>query len=549
MSKHEFDELWDEFNTLETEDLLHYSNIGILSRLSQISTEDKKDVIEKELDLGWTIHIISNWLEHFEPDFNKAKEVIEKFTNMHKNDLDYYQTRLNETKTTLLKWHYSLACYFLIKHDYLLDAIKLIIKSSKLALTSQNYLNCVQLLVMAYHLNIIYGLKLDNEINREALDILEKLKENPRYLIEPSELIARIGIVKEKTLSEIINLLISKAEKEIRDHIFESLLNVAIKLCNLERKTELKNSIILKIAQRFEELGDKQTEGLLMIHHYEKAQKEYQKLNDDKKITELSEKIRQSYDKIEWQVIEHKFELPELTIPGKNGFEKVQSIANFADMIPSIDKTKQLTKELRNKYSISSLFPSTSFNKKQPTSHNVTDEEIEKSQLKTEFIRTIRMMESILSINVKKLEDNKEIKINDYFDYIDSFGLFDKTSLAIIKCGIERHFSEDYISSIHILIPQVEYTIRELLRSRGVKTTRIDGDTIRNLLLDSLISRGVDLYGEDMVNYLKIKFTDMDGLNERNNICHADTDISDFSHPVSLSIIYVIMIISKLALI
>ena len=51
-----------------------------------------------------------------------------------------------------------------------------------------------------------------------------------------------------------------------------------------------------------------------------------------------------------------------------------------------------------------------------------------------------------------------------------------------------------------------------------------------------------------MVNYLKIKFTDMDRLNERNNVCHADADISDFNHSVSLSIIYVIMVLVKLVL-
>ena len=156
------------------------------------------------------------------------------------------------------------------------------------------------------------------------------------------------------------------------------------------------------------------------------------------------------------------------------------------------------------------------------------------------------MIEAILSINVKELEKNNEIKAEDYFEYIKNFGLHDKTSLAIIKRGIERHLDRDYISSIHVIIPQVEYTIRQLLLSRGIKTTSIANDIIRNALLDTLICRGVSFYGDDMTNYLKIKFTDIDGLNERNNVCHADADIADFNHSISLSIIYVIMILTKL---
>lgn len=137
--------------------------------------------------------------------------------------------------------------------------------------------------------------------------------------------------------------------------------------------------IILRLARKFEEGGDKQTEGLLMIHHYEKAQKEYQRLNDNEKVNQLSQKIKNSYEHIHWKTITQKFTLPKLDIPGKNGFEKISSIANFVDMIPDVDRTEKLVEELNKKYPLHSLFPSTSFNKKQPTSHNKTDEEIKQS--------------------------------------------------------------------------------------------------------------------------------------------------------------------------
>lgn len=548
MPSDDFDTLWKEFNNVEVEDLLHYSTVSILSKLLQIAPEEKKEDLQKELGLGWTIHIATNWIEHLKPDFTKVKEEINIFVCKHQNDLDYYKTRLKETKTTLLKWHYSLACYFLEKGGYLLDALKLILQSAKLSLDAKSYLNCVHLLVTAYQLNKIYGVKFDNEINEAAIKFFDNLIVKPRFLIEPSEIIGKLGIVKGKDLEKFIDVLVSKAKEaeEKNFHISESLLNTAIHLCEIVGNAERKKLIIQSLAERFEKLGDGQTEGMLMIHFFEEALKEFQKLGDKKKVTELSEKIRQATGKIEWNVLEQKVKLPRLKIPGKNAFEKLNSIANFADMIPSISKTEKSVDELKQKFPISSLFPKTSFNKKQPTSHSNTDKEIRDSDIKTEFIRTIRWMEAILSISVQDLEEKNEIKAEDYFDYIKSFGLHEKTSLEIIKRGIERHLAKDYISSIHVLIPQVEYAIRQLLLSRGIKTTRIQYDVIKNVLLDALISSGESFYGDDMANYLKIKFTNNDALNERNNVCHADADIADFTHSVSLSIIYIIIVLTKL---
>jgi hypothetical protein len=48
--------------------------------------------------------------------------------------------------------------------------------------------------------------------------------------------------------------------------------------------------------------------------------------------------------------------------------------------------------------------------------------------------------------------------------------------LKLIAQGIERHFEGDYISSIHVLIPQVEVTLRYLLNKKGINTLKTKGD-------------------------------------------------------------------------
>ena len=98
----------------------------------------------------------------------------------------------------------------------------MILQSAKLALDAKSYLNCVQLLVTVYHLNKIYGVKFDKEINQYAIQFFEDLKDQPRFLIEPSEVIGRLGIVKGKELEKFIEILVSKAlEIEEKDRKYQ----------------------------------------------------------------------------------------------------------------------------------------------------------------------------------------------------------------------------------------------------------------------------------------------------------------------------------------
>lgn len=545
----EIEKLWNQFNELEIEELLHYSRIDILNRILKICPDEAKTDYKKEVDFAWTIQIIGHWLDRFNPDMRIVKQTINEFVDAHKSDFEYFRKRLDEAKTDLLKWHYCLACYFLKRGEHIKDAIKYILANAENSRKENELLNCVSLLVFSYNLNKIFGVGLENIINDYALKIINEFDDNPRYFLEPIEVIVKLNIIDSTQIKSLIELLLKKSESIEDQHISEKLYRRVLLLCTLnkEETNEIRISVLKKLASKFESLGDAEKEELLKIHHYENAQKEYQKLGDADKIDSINKKIRNSHDEISWEKHEHNFTVPKLNIPGETGHEKVVSISNFADMIPSIHKTEELVDELKEKYPISYLFPRTSFNHEQPISHSTTDEEIRQAQINEELNRTITLTEVILSSNVEKLEKDREIKPEDYFDYIRSFGVHNETSIKIIKSGIERHFAGDFISSIHNLIPQIEYTVRQILQSKGIRTTRLKKDIIHNALLDSLIERGKFIFGEDLTKYLLFKFTRIEGMNQRNKVCHGSMNSSMFTHTTSLSLIYVIIILTKLS--
>jgi hypothetical protein len=88
---------------------------------------------------------------------------------------------------------------------------------------------------------------------------------------------------------------------------------------------------------------------------------------------------------------------------------------------------------------------------------------------------------------------------------------------------LNAYFCEDYLVAIHLLIPQIEEAIRNLIEYSGgnvLKPSRNGGYQLRtfdDLLRDDLIERGL---GENFANYFRILFTDQRGWNLRNEVCH-----------------------------
>ena len=54
------------------------------------------------------------------------------------------------------------------------------------------------------------------------------------------------------------------------------------------------------------------------------------------------------------------------------------------------------------------------------------------------------------------------------------------------------------------------------------------------------------ILGSDLIHYLKIKYAEPAGLNQRNEVSHSLSSISIFTHATSLSIIQDLMILSSI---
>ena len=108
-------------------------------------------------------------------------------------------------------------------------------------------------------------------------------------------------------------------------------------------------------------------------------------------------------------------------------------------------------------------------------------------------------------------------------------GLFGKALYA----GYDR----DFVTALHILVPQIEHMVRFHLKARGVSTTNLDSNGIEN---ENGLSTLMDLpetekiFGEDLSFEIKALFCDPVGANLRNKLAHGLINYEECYSPYAI---------------
>jgi hypothetical protein len=127
--------------------------------------------------------------------------------------------------------------------------------------------------------------------------------------------------------------------------------------------------------------------------------------------------------------------------------------------------------------------------------------------------------------------------------------LFDPARLPILRRGLEAFFGGDQLVAIHLLVPQVENAVRELVELAGGDIYQpnrhggMDLRTMDNLLRDPVL---VEALSEDVAEYLRIVYTDRRGLNLRNDLCHGMMAADSFGQQLADRVFHTIVLLSEL---
>ncbi|MCD6239868.1 MAG: DUF4209 domain-containing protein [Thermotogae bacterium] len=124
------------------------------------------------------------------------------------------------------------------------------------------------------------------------------------------------------------------------------------------------------------------------------------------------------------------------------------------------------------------------------------------------------------------------LSTTDIMNYLYESPIFDERRKDFFIKGINAYLNEDFLISLHLLIPQVEALIRNLAEKIGIpilEPAPSGGFYYRTL--DKLLGEKaiIKVLSEDICLYLRVLLTDPRGWNLRNNICHGISKHENFN--------------------
>lgn len=118
-------------------------------------------------------------------------------------------------------------------------------------------------------------------------------------------------------------------------------------------------------------------------------------------------------------------------------------------------------------------------------------------------------------------------------ELIKRSAVIEKDRYIIIDKCLDAYFENDYLTFIHLAIPQIEEAFRNLLEFSGgvILKQNPDGSfnlkTFNDILNNPIV---IESLGDDFVNYFRIVFTEQRAWNLRNKVCHGIAKTNDFNY-------------------
>jgi lysyl-tRNA synthetase class 1 len=110
--------------------------------------------------------------------------------------------------------------------------------------------------------------------------------------------------------------------------------------------------------------------------------------------------------------------------------------------------------------------------------------------------------------------------------------LIPEDRVSLYREGLFAFEGEDYVKCIHVLVPQVENSLRELLKMLGRTITKTDEDgnfelkNMNDVLHDTSVRETLE---EELWYFLKVLYVDKRGMNLRNLVAHGIAPVGSFN--------------------
>lgn len=148
------------------------------------------------------------------------------------------------------------------------------------------------------------------------------------------------------------------------------------------------------------------------------------------------------------------------------------------------------------------------------------------------------------------LKEKKGLDQNTLYSYIESRRTFPPRSLPLIKKGIEAYFAGDYISALHILVPQFEGVFLSLSERVGIDIIALNRgsevSTRTKVLSENHLSSKefIEKWSEDLCEQIKFILFNPLGHRLRHKIAHGEIDPQECNQTNTELVLYLHLVLA-----
>ena len=503
---------------------------------------------------------------------------IQKFTD---NQITYYEKRLNETNNLFLKLRYS---------DFLFEYGDKKITKNKYEI-SQYLLSCLVDIISHYREGFSYTSilarlvevsllmgdreKLKKSVELMYLQISEFDDNNEyRWLYELSKLTREIlnskhkKIILESHSNQIIIVLENAIKNYFEDknyHLHRIFCEELIQyrkfsLISIERVYALQKEIgkSYELEAQYQQ-GRKNKSLLVKASFLEKAMKHYEEIGEREKFNKMKILIKKTYEEHEMSneksLIRIPIEFPEEEIDKfvehftssdiQNSLDK---IAYSNDLIPKITVIKDQVDKLSKEFPLQDLISKALLSDGKKIVETTTEDDNKIINFNSNYIHYLNInVELLLKAIFDKLILDFKLSVEDFMKKFNRWELLDNKNVPFIEHGISRFLEKDYLSALHILVPQFESTVRRMFSKVGYSTTSIrKGNTQQEVTFNEFLLRDdvKSALGNDVHKLIQIVMVEQSGLNLRYEIAHGLIELPNINYTKCILIIYLFLILT-----
>lgn len=271
-----------------------------------------------------------------------------------------------------------------------------------------------------------------------------------------------------------------------------------------------------------------------------------------KELQEVSKGVSEEMSKIEIP-----YDIPKKQL---ETYVKGMTFGSFDDVmgrfifqyIPNKIEYKAQLLEIRKNAPLFSAFPTSIFDYKgRPLSVIGSFENDLEGNLVRQVAQGLSISHIFLHSVIEKLIKDKVFTVQTIMEFVANSPFFEKDRLQIIEQGIVAFFNQDFVVSVHLLIPQIENAIRNIIEASGVSTIKPQKNNrgYQLKILDELLRDSDFVFEEDLSYYFRVLFTDQRGWNLRNSTSHGLSPYTFFNPMTADRVFHSLMCVSAIRLV